>query len=174
MEKQNIDFANCGEAELKTVMDEYGHALLRYCHNILCDYHEAQDALQMTFIKAYYKRASFKEDSALSPWLYRIAYTTCVDIMRKKKFKLSYFLPTQPEEKGHISEDILDALSKLSGADRALVYARVMEDIPYEELAQIHGKSAAALRKRYERAKNKLAEALKQEYPNYARLEESK
>jgi RNA polymerase sigma-70 factor (ECF subfamily) len=177
MEKADTiyDFADCGERELEAVIKEYGPALLRYCHNVLCDYHEAQDALQVTFIKAYDKRKSFKNGSPLSPWLYRIAYTTCMDILRRKK--LSFILPPskqQSEEKGgHIPENIRAALMTLSPSDRALVFSRVMERRPYEELAEIHGKSAAALRKRYERARHKLAEALKTDYPYYSK-EESK
>jgi RNA polymerase sigma-70 factor (ECF subfamily) len=174
MEKVNIGwaFASGGEEELEVVMNEYGHALLRYCHNILCDYHEAQDALQITFIKAYEKRATFKKDMMLSPWLYRIAYTTCIDLLRKKK--LGCFLPQQQQEDFHISEEIREALLTLNGVDRALVYSRVMEKKSYEQLAKIHGKSAVTLRKRYERARKKLLEALKEQYPYYAKLEESK
>ena len=68
-----------------------------------------------------------------------------------------------------IPENILKALFSLNALDRALVYSRVMEDRPYDELAKIHGKSSSALRKRYERAKNKLADMLKDDYPFYAK-----
>ena len=46
--------------ELRNAIQLYGQPLLRYCHNILCDYFEAQDAVQMTFIKAYSKEAALK------------------------------------------------------------------------------------------------------------------
>ena len=52
------------------------------------------------------------------------------------------------------------ALEALSPQDRGLVFGRVMEEKSYEELSAIYGKSAAALRKRYERARRKLAGAL--------------
>ena len=87
MEHENIgeNFANGGEAELEIVMELYGHALLKYCHNIICDYHEAQDAVQITFIKAYEKRSTFNADMNLYTWLHKIAYNTCIDILRHKK-----------------------------------------------------------------------------------------
>ena len=84
-----INFANGGEEALKAAMEVYSYPLLRYCHNILCDYHEAQDALQITFIKAYDRRHTYKESMKLSPWLYKIAYNTCVDIIRRRKPNLS-------------------------------------------------------------------------------------
>ncbi len=171
MEKVDSHFASGGETELKAVMEAYGPALLRYCHHMLCDYHEAQDALQITFIKAYNKRSTFKKDKTLSPWLYRIAYTTCVDLLRKKKLRC--LLPQKQAQTNYMSEEVQEALLTLNGTDRSLVYSRVMENQSYEALAKIHGKSAAALRKRYERAKRKLAKALREDYPYYATLEES-
>jgi len=178
MEKADIiyDFADGGELELEAIMNQYSRPLLRYCHNVLCNYHDAQDALQLTFIKAYDKRSSFKAGAPLSPWLYRIAYTTCIDIMRKKK--LMVFLPASKqqlkEDDGYIPENIRVALMTLSASDRALVFGRVMEEKSYEELSEIHGKSAPALRKRYERARKKLLTTLKDAYPYYVEMEESK
>ncbi len=48
----------------------------------------------------------------------------------------------------------------LTAQERGLVFGRVMEGRPHSELAQIYGQSAATLRKRYERARGKLARAL--------------
>ena len=55
------------------------------------------------------------------------------------------------------------ALEALSPEERGLVFGRVMEGRSYEELSGIYGKSAATLRKRYERARKKLARLLTQE-----------
>lgn len=166
-----LAFLNDGEAGLELLMAEYEPSLLRYCHNILCDYHEAQDAIQLTFIKAYNHRTSFRRDMGLSPWLYRIAYTTCIDLMRKRKIRLLFSLPQA--ESQYIPPEIREALLTLCSDDRALVFGRIMENRSFEELEKIHGKSAATLRKRYERARKKLLTVLKADYPYYAKLEES-
>lgn len=50
MEKPKIDFALGDNKTVEAVVDKFGYHLLRYCHNILCDYYEAQDAVQITFI----------------------------------------------------------------------------------------------------------------------------
>ena len=171
----NSTFSTGGEYELECAIELYGHQLLRYCHNILCDYHEAQDAVQTTFIKAYNKRTSFISGSSLSAWLYRIAYTTCMDILRKRKFL--FFVP---ETKGiqsntsanFINEDLKEALLKLTGAERALIFIRVIDEKSYKELEEIYRIPANTLRKRYERAKNKLIRALEVENSYYKRLEE--
>ena len=66
-------FAAGSEQALADAIALYGQPLLRYCHHILCDYHEAQDAVQTTFIKAYDNRSRFRPGTSLSAWLYRLA-----------------------------------------------------------------------------------------------------
>jgi RNA polymerase sigma factor (sigma-70 family) len=176
----NDTFATGGEYELRCAMKLYGQPLLRYCHNILCDYFEAQDAVQMTFIKAHNKRKSFKSGTSLSAWLYRIAYTTCIDLRRKKK--LLFFLPyiniksfiEQKSKDSFMSDDLKEALLKLSPQERALVFSRVIDKKSYAELEGIYRVSSPTLRKRYERAKRKLSKALREANSYYERLEGSK
>lgn len=180
MEEKNLEeaFAQGGEYEIEVAINLYGQRLLRYCHNILCDYHKAQDAVQITFIKAYDKRKSFRKGHSLSAWLYGIAYNTCMDILRKRK--LLFFMSevenstSCDDSKDLIREDLKEALLKLTGAERALIFSRVMDEKSYKELEMIYKVSAATLRKRYERAKNKLIKELENENPYYKRLEEWK
>ena len=169
MEEENIgkNFANGGEAELETAMELYGHALLKYCHNIICDYHEAQDAVQITFMKAYEKRSTFNSDMNLYAWLRKIAYNACIDILRGKKIRLPLDIWPKQNNEDHIPGHIREALLRLKEIDRALVYGHVMEEISFEELAKLYGKTAASLRKRYERARAKLAAILAEDYPKY-------
>lgn len=177
----NDTFAEGGENELRYAIELYGQSLLRYCHNILCDYFEAQDAVQMTFIKAYNKRKSFKSGTSLSAWLYRIAYTTCIDLLRKRK--LLFFVPQNMESKFSMSkkdessnfmrDDLKKALLTLSPAERALVFSRVIDEKSYAELEAIYHVSNSTLRKRYERAKKKLSKALQETNSYYEGLEEN-
>ena len=69
-------FAAGSEQALADAIALYGQPLLRYCHHILCDYHEAQDAVQTTFVKAWLRRHTLRgggQDNERA-WLYRIAY----------------------------------------------------------------------------------------------------
>jgi RNA polymerase sigma-70 factor (ECF subfamily) len=98
-----------------------------------------------------------------------------MDILRKRKFL--FFVP---ETKGiqsntsanFINEDLKEALLKLTGAERALIFSRVIDEKSYKELEEIYRIPANTLRKRYERAKNKLIKALEVENSYYKRLEE--
>lgn len=99
VDKHKDNFKINTEEDLNLAMELYGQNLLRYCHNILCDYYEAEDVVQITFIKAYNKRKSFKEGTSLSAWLYRIAYTSCIDFIRRKKFQEFFYKETKKEER---------------------------------------------------------------------------
>jgi len=176
MEENDLDFtfSTGGEHELSQVIEIYGQPLLRYCHNILCDYFEAQDVVQTTFIKAYDRRKSFQAGTSLSAWLYRIAYNTCIDSLRKKK--LLFFMPhrEKKEASNFIGEDLKRALLSLRPEERALVFGRVIDEKTYEELERIYQIPSATLRKRYERAKKKLSKNLKEMNSYYRGLEETK
>ena len=71
-----------------------------------------------------------------------------------------------------MSEDLKSALSTLSPQDRALVFSRVIDENTYLELEEIYQVNAATLRKRFERAKKRLAKILKDKNAYYARVEE--
>lgn len=138
-------FATGDELELQQAINLYGQALMRYCHNILCDYHEAEDVVQMTFVKAFDNRRQFQNGTSLSAWLYRIAYSICMDQLRKRKLRFFMF-PPQIQNSG-MSEELLEALSKLSGMERALIFNRIIEERDYKELEEIYHLPAATLRK---------------------------
>ncbi len=161
MNAQSLEarFADGCEQALNEAVALYGQPLLRYCHHILCDYHDAQDAVQTTFIKAYDNHKRFQPGTSLSAWLYRIAYTTCVDMLRRRRLQLMS-PPPAAVDPDYIGEDVRRALNTLTPEQRALVYSRVIEQRSFDALAVIYGKPAATLRKRYERARKKLAQAL--------------
>lgn len=161
-------FSAGDEAALSAAIDRYGQSLLRYCHHILCDYHEAQDVVQDTFFKAWRYRERLKA-APLQPWLYRLAYTACIDQIRQRKRQL-FPPPSQPpSDPDYIGEDLRRALLTLKPEERALVFGRVMEEESFEVLAQRQGVSAATARQRYLRAKKKLAKALSPSHPSHAK-----
>ncbi len=174
MQKKDLDisFADGGEAELHLAVELYGYPLLRYCHNILCDYADAQDAVQITFIKANHKRNSFKRGTSLSAWLYQIAYRSCIDILRKRRLRQLILPPKVNDTHNLIGDELKEALMALSPLERGLVFNRVIGEKSYAELEEIYQLSAVVLRKRYERARKKLAKRLKETHPYYSRLEE--
>ncbi|MDF2673163.1 MAG: sigW 7 [Clostridiales bacterium] len=145
-----------------------------YCYRMLSNMQEAEDAVQEVFLKIYEKINNYKEDISFSAWVYKIAYNHCVNQIRRRK--LLSFIPLhnfieQIEDENNNSDKILEfeftnelneALSILSMEDRSIVIFRVIEDKSYEEIGLILNRNAVLVRKRYERAKKKLGEHLKE------------
>ena len=157
-----IRFAAGGEAELEEVVCAYGEKLLRYATSMLKSHHDAEDVLQGVFHAAYQKRQTF-DGQNLSAWLYKITYRHCLDQLKKRKLLFFADLSNVKEEAvdpfadASAGDEILNALGRLTARERALLFGRIMDGHSYEELAEIHGRSSAALRKQYERTKKKLA-----------------
>lgn len=151
-------FAGGGEAELEEVINYYGERLLRYATAIICDYHEAENVVQEVFIAAYKARDGF-DGANLSAWLYRITYNHCINHIKRRRFWMFEINPNlaAPEPDRGLSDETLRALKRLKPKDRALLYGRIFEGLSYDELSAQTGKSSAALRKQYERARRKLA-----------------
>ena len=160
-----IAFIQGCERALKELIDEMRTPLMKYSYSILLNYTDAEDTVQTAFIKAYTNRKSIRNPATLSSYMYRLTYNASVDIIRKRRFFV-----TEPQRSSHnssyISDEMLAALGKLSAFDRAVVYGRAVDEMSYGELAEIHGKSEQSLRKRYERAKNKLFDLLKKKEPD--------
>ncbi|MFD2118044.1 RNA polymerase sigma factor [Paenibacillus yanchengensis] len=168
MDQTNLGqrFVNGGEEELEEVIQFYGEKLLRYATAIICDYHEAENIVQEVFFAAYQNRATF-DGSNLSAWLYKITYHRSLNQQKKRKilfYEAIHRVEDSQQSDQGLSDETLRALQKLKPKERAILYGRVIEENSYEELALLTGSSPATLRKRYERAKHKLAKYLHVEH----------
>lgn len=166
----HLAFIKGDEGALEHIIGSYKQPLLRYCVTLMCNREDAEDALQETFIKAYEKRKRFDPEKPLLPWLYRLAYTTCVDAIRKRNryFDMQMLLQkkggtkrnTERNNQDILSPQLYRVLSDLTVKERVLLYGRVFKDLSYKDLALILNVSESALRKRYERLVLKLAQQL--------------
>ncbi|MCL2420344.1 MAG: RNA polymerase sigma factor [Defluviitaleaceae bacterium] len=153
------------EYNLDELVSTYGEKLLRYAASILYNHQDAEDVVQDVFMSAYQNQTAF-DGGNISAWLYKITYNKSINKLKRRKFLIFGNIPENtvagPEQAGlsGLSEDTLYALGLLKPQDRALLYGRIMEGYSYDELSQQMGIPPAALRKRYERAKRKLAHHL--------------
>lgn len=147
---------------------------LRYVSN----YDDADDLTQETFIRALGALKSFKKQSSVKTWLYRITVNTCINFRRKKSF-FSIFQKNDsielddlhsnsenPEiilENSEFEEKFLKILSKLPEKQRETFSLRYFEDMSYDEISEAIGTGVGGLKANYFHAVKKLGEILKKE-----------
>ena len=152
-----------GKFKLEDAVARYGRTLFAYAYSLLGDYHEAEDAVQEAFAAAHQSRERF-DGANERAWLCRITYSKCMDCLRKRPAvsfeELDEGAVTAPSPDAGYTSDMADALGRLSAAERTVVLLRVVEGLNYGEMEERLGVAEAALRKRYERAKRRLAEYL--------------
>ena len=141
---------------------------------------EAEEITQDTFIKAFKSIDKFKGDSKFSTWIYRVAYNTCLDVIKKNK-RLQSNVPIN-EYTEHEVKAIDNALDIMEAKERSVVIKNCIEKLPsedaflmtlyyYEELsldeiADITGLKANNVKVKLFRSRKKLATILKKELDN--------
>ena len=87
-EQQLIQRLKAGDQHsFKTVVDTYQNIIYNTCLGIVKNENDAEDLAQDVFIQVYQSIQSFKGDSKLLTWMYKIAISKCLDFERKKKRK---------------------------------------------------------------------------------------
>ena len=146
------------EAAFMVWVESTQKALVRFCRQFVDDWHEAEDMAQEAYILAWQNRNSFKGSSKLLTWQMSIARRVCLDrLRRRKKVQL---LPLDerdaaPQYDIENKVDVEIALKKLTVDDRVILYLRIGEDMPFDDVAKVLGQNASTCRKRFERAKQR-------------------
>ncbi len=145
----------------KRLYDHYRDYLWRVVfRTVNGDLLEAEEVLQLLFVKIYQKLGGFRFKAALSTWLYKLAWSVLMDHFRKKKRWYERFLPFEEEEHGEVlsehGDELEQLLSLLSPEERYLLVAKEIEGFSFDELAAMTGKSSGSLRTALHRMKERL------------------
>lgn len=92
---------------------------------------EAEEVAQDTFIKIYSSLSKFKGDSKFSTWIYKIAYNTCLDRLKKSKKEDSNI--SIDEFSAHLIKTMDNALSALEEKERKQTIQKCLNLLPSDE-----------------------------------------
>jgi RNA polymerase sigma-70 factor (ECF subfamily) len=157
----------------EAVVRKYQDRVYNLCRYMLKNPEDAQDAAQDVFLKAYRALKELRSDSTLYTWIYRIAVTTCLDYRRKSRretFRSEPLtedlpsdepLPDQLYESAEMPRSIQLALQKLPEKLRAAIVLREIEELSYEEIAEVLHTSPGTVKSRISRAREQLRSLLK-------------
>lgn len=125
------------------------------------DHDQAKDLTQETFIAVWRNLSSFRNESKISTWIFRIATNNCLRAIEKNKrvtkVDLPFDLPAMHEETQEEKLTFLyNCIAELEEVDRIII-SLVLEDVPQAEIASIVGLSTGNIRVKIHRIKEKLA-----------------
>ena len=149
------------ETDFSRIVREHKSTIYTVCYMFSKDKQEVDDLFQEVLVKLWQGYDSFQGKSDLRTWIYRVSLNTCISIDRKKKRR-----KTQPLLEGVDLFDKNDAdnrqtdllherIGRLQPFDRAIVLLW-LENMSYEEIAQIVGISVKNVSVKLYRIKEQL------------------
>ena len=169
-------------------LDAYGELITRYrdkvfctINGMICNYEDARDITQEVFYKAFINLDKFRGDAMFSTWIYRIAVNMSKNYFRRSNrqtnnFDENFFNRLADDNAQEVGRDIEDlellrtiykALDKIDYRYRGVLILKEINQLPYEEIAEVTGLDIGTVKSRVYRAKSKLKELLKNKIPAY-------
>ena len=161
------------EKAFRDLMGLYKTRLYWHIRKIVLLHDDADDVLQNTFIKVFKNIESFKEESKLYSWMYRIATNEAITFINKKAtlfdLDISDYQTNVAEE---LQEDTLyngteiqlllqKAIATLPQKQQLVFNMKYFDELKYHEIAEILETSVGALKASYFHAVKKIEDFLK-------------
>jgi RNA polymerase sigma factor (sigma-70 family) len=186
LETELIERLKAGdEAAFKQLVEIHQDKVYNTALGIVQNAQDAEDVAQEVFIQVYRSIHHFKGESKLSTWLYRIATTRALDLLRSKKSKKRFGLvqrlfgennePVQEipdfnhpgiklDQKENAAKLFL-AIKQLPENQKAAFVLHKLEDMSYQEVSEVLNTTVPAIESLMHRAKQNLRKILEKQ-PN--------
>jgi RNA polymerase sigma-70 factor (ECF subfamily) len=169
-ERALLSRARGGDADaFMALVRRHDEALRALAFRLLGDRAAMDDALQDAYVRAFRSLPSFEGRSGFGTWLYRIAYRTCIDELRRLGRDWAPLDGVEdtasPALDSDARLDLAGALAALAPELRAIVLLVDVEGFSYEEVAAIVGIPNGTVASRLNRARAALREALDPAFP---------
>ena len=157
------------------LVDRYKGMIFTVTMRMLKNREEAEEVAQDSFVKMYKSLPRFKGGSKFSTWLYRIAYNSCLDRIKKNKkhlndVEINEFTEHEVKtidnalvqmEKNEQAEAIQRCIAQLPSEDSFLMTLYYFDDLSLGEISDIMGITANSIKVKLFRSRKKLASILK-------------
>jgi len=148
--------------DFNEIYNRYSPQIFRVCMGYINDREQARDLTQETFVSVWKGLPSFRNESLISTWIFRIATNNCLRALERNRKFFKTELPANlaaPVYEAHEDEKLnflYNCIAELPETDRIII-SLVLEDLPQAEIAAIVGISPGNVRVKVYRIKEKLA-----------------
>jgi len=171
------------ESSFKFLVENYQDRVYNTAMGIVQDTSDAEDVAQEVFIQVFRSIHSFKGESKLSTWIYRITTTRSLDLLRsrksKKRFGILQRLTGGTDEAAYEIPDfnhpgvaldqkenaakLFRAIRQLPDNQKTAFTLHKLEDLSYQEVSDIMGTTIGAVESLMHRAKQNLRKFLEKD-----------
>lgn len=157
--------------QFNDIYNKHYNKVFRLCKGYFCgDIALASDATQEIFIKVWEKLDSFRNESSISTWIYRIAVNTCLLYLRKSSSKKEIRTDQLPQmvsetyssEKDEQLKQMYQCIQKLEETNKIIILM-TLDGMEYPQIAEVIGISEETLRVRIHRIKKSLTQCVQNE-----------
>ncbi len=146
-------------------LERYGQEVMRLVSRLVPQQQDAEELVQDAFVRAYDRLETFGGRSSFSTWICRIAYTTTVSWLRRRRMKYLSIddLPTLPDS---VVDEALDdetridelrhAIAQLKPDEQTLITLFYYDDHPLADIAYILDIETGTIATRLHRIRRKL------------------
>ena len=161
------------EGSFTQLVRKYQERLYWHIRRMVIEHEDTNDILQNVFIKVWKNLASFRGESNLYTWLYRISTNEALTWIEQKKKRVSISLSDNEDifadrliaqkdfDPKKIEWKLQQAVLSLPEKQRIVFNLRYYDELPYEEMAEVLSTSAGALKASYHHAVKKVEAFLK-------------
>src|SRR5215468_437354 len=164
-------------AAFEILFSRYGSRVFRQALHLLGNPAEAEEVAQDVFVALYEKARTFRGESALATWLYRLTANAALSRLRRRKrskeVALDDYLPQFREDGHHLVRPVVDwsadveqclanaqmqqliwkAIELLQPLDKAVLVLSDFEDLPNRDIGEVLGLTVLAVKARLHRAR---------------------
>lgn len=158
--------------DFEQLVDKYSQKMYFVARRIVASHEDANDVVQNSFIKLWQSIETFRGDSGIYTWIYRVVVNESLSFLRSKRtrfFGSQSFSGTELDnlidndsyfEADEAERLLAKAILSLPPKQRAIFNMRYYDEMPYAEIADVMGTSQGALKASYHIAVKKIESQL--------------
>jgi len=167
------EFLSGNQQSFNSLARKYQEKIYLHARRMLGDHDDAHEIVQQVLMVMYNKLDTFNFSSSLYTWIYKITSTRCLNLLKKKSLRKIFTFSSNKSVENQGYDNIIEEieskemlikmeklLQKLPVKQREVFIMRNYDDLSYEEISEITGKTVGALKANYFHAFKKIKEQM--------------